>query len=251
MCRTLPPGGGQAAKRSEAVTMLGKRDRGALLSCSVLAVTLALLAPTSAPPTAAAPGSCVRAGRAGALSHFDLARKDCLGTARNTKSKVWYTVAGGVLSDVYSPTIDNTNVETLQYVVTDGGDVHRPADPRHDVHGEVDRRQRDGLPRHQHREERQVPAGHRLRHRPDRDAVVVSTRLEPAKGRRTSRCTSGTTRRSTATAGAGRATVAGTTPWSMPPPRPSSAPTPTPRRTPPTVTTPCRCTARCGPTARS
>ena len=49
-----------------------------------------------------------------------LARKDCLGTARNTGSKVWYTVAGGVLSDVYSPTIDNTNVETMQYVVTDG-----------------------------------------------------------------------------------------------------------------------------------
>jgi len=56
----------------------------------------------------------------GALSHFDLARKDCLGTARNTTSKVWYTVAGGLLSDVYYPTIDNTNVETLQYVVTDG-----------------------------------------------------------------------------------------------------------------------------------
>src|SRR5712671_2666073 len=56
----------------------------------------------------------------GSLSHFDLARKDCLGTARNTTSKVWFTVANGVLSDVYYPTADNTNVETLQYVVTDG-----------------------------------------------------------------------------------------------------------------------------------
>ena len=56
----------------------------------------------------------------GALSHFGLARKDCLGTARNTTSKVWYTVANGVLSDVYYPTADNTNVETLQYIVTDG-----------------------------------------------------------------------------------------------------------------------------------
>src|SRR5215218_6859821 len=56
----------------------------------------------------------------GALSHFDLARKDCLGTARNTTSKIWYTVANGVLSDTYYPTVDNTNVETLQYVVTDG-----------------------------------------------------------------------------------------------------------------------------------
>ncbi|MFL5707187.1 MAG: glucodextranase DOMON-like domain-containing protein [Ktedonobacteraceae bacterium] len=56
----------------------------------------------------------------GALSHFDLSRKDCLGTARNTNSKVWFTVANGVLSDVYYPTADNTNVETLQYIVTDG-----------------------------------------------------------------------------------------------------------------------------------
>src|SRR5215216_543890 len=59
-------------------------------------------------------------GGPGALSHFGPARKDCLGTARNTTSKVWYTVANGVLSDVYYPTVDNTNVETLQYVVTDG-----------------------------------------------------------------------------------------------------------------------------------
>jgi glucoamylase len=59
-------------------------------------------------------------GAPGALSHFDLARKDCFGTARNTTSKIWFTVAGGVLSDVYYPTIDNTNVETLRYVVTDG-----------------------------------------------------------------------------------------------------------------------------------
>src|SRR4029453_16318924 len=44
-------------------------------------------------------------GAPGALSHFGLARKDCLGTARNTTSKVWYTVANGVLSDVYYPTI--------------------------------------------------------------------------------------------------------------------------------------------------
>ena len=72
----------------------------------VLTVTVA--APAGAP------------GWPGALSHFDLARKDCVGTARNTTSKVWFTVANGVLSDVYYPTVDNTNVETLQYVVTDG-----------------------------------------------------------------------------------------------------------------------------------
>src|SRR5260370_1080826 len=59
-------------------------------------------------------------GAPGALSYFDLARKACAGTAAGRASKVWYTVAGGVLSDVYEPTIDNTDVSTLQYIVTDG-----------------------------------------------------------------------------------------------------------------------------------
>jgi glucoamylase len=79
-----------------------------------LAVIVALLC--AAPTGLAAPAP----DGPGALSHFDLARKDCVGTARNTTSKVWFTVANGVLSDVYFPTNDNTNVETLQYVVTDG-----------------------------------------------------------------------------------------------------------------------------------
>src|SRR3954451_13883335 len=83
----------------------------AALGAGALVVTPASAAPAA---TGEAPGA------PGVMSHFDLARKDCVGTARNRMSKVWYTVAGGVLSDVYSPTIDNTNVETLQYVVTDG-----------------------------------------------------------------------------------------------------------------------------------
>jgi glucoamylase len=59
-------------------------------------------------------------GGPGAQSYLDLARKDCFGTARDTTSKVWYSVADGVLSDTFSPTIENSNVSTLQYIVTDG-----------------------------------------------------------------------------------------------------------------------------------
>jgi glucoamylase len=70
---------------------------------TVLAVTVPA---ASAATAAAAPGA------PGASSYFDLARKDCLGTAAGRGSKVWYTVAGGVLSDVYEPTIDNTDVST-------------------------------------------------------------------------------------------------------------------------------------------
>ncbi len=64
--------------------------------------------------------AAVATGAPGSDSYFDLARKDCVGTARNTTSRVWFTVADGVLSDTYWPNVDATNVHTLQYVVTDG-----------------------------------------------------------------------------------------------------------------------------------
>src|SRR5499427_10772451 len=95
---------------------LGRRAFTILAAGGVLLPMLAL-APGSA---AAARQLDVAPGAPGTPSYCDLARKDCVGTAANTGSKVWYTVAGGVLSDVYEPTIDNTNVSTLQYVVTDG-----------------------------------------------------------------------------------------------------------------------------------
>jgi glucoamylase len=90
-----------------------------------LAVSTAVVAGlAAAAPAARAASSALAATAApdapGAPSYFDLARKDCVGTATGTASKVWYTVADGVLSDVYEPTVDNTNVSTLQYVVTDG-----------------------------------------------------------------------------------------------------------------------------------
>jgi len=87
---------------------------------AAVATVVACLLVAPAPSASMAAAAAVAEGAPGAVSHFDLARKDCLGTARNSTSKVWFTVAGGVLSDTYYPTIDNTNVETLQYVVTDG-----------------------------------------------------------------------------------------------------------------------------------
>jgi glucoamylase len=93
-----------------------------LLSLAASAAVVAGLAVAASTATAASPAKAATAapGGPGAPSYFDLARKDCVGTAAGTGSKVWYTVAGGVLSDVYEPTVDNTNVSTLQYVVTDG-----------------------------------------------------------------------------------------------------------------------------------
>jgi glucan 1,4-alpha-glucosidase len=93
----------------------GRRLRSLTVAIGVVAAAIpAGLSPISGWAANAAPDG------PGALSHFDLARKDCLGTARNTTSKVWFTIANGVLSDVYYPTNDNTNVETMQFIVTDG-----------------------------------------------------------------------------------------------------------------------------------
>jgi glucoamylase len=87
--------------------------------CAVVLVAAWLAAPAVASRRAATPSGDAPGGP-GAASYLDTARKDCFGTARNTTSKVWFTVAGGVLSDVFSPTIENTNVSTVQYIVTDG-----------------------------------------------------------------------------------------------------------------------------------
>src|SRR5580700_238789 len=104
------------------LTML-RRRRFTTLVVGTTALLAALAVPAARAATAApaAPAQTTTApGAPGAPSYFDLARKDCVGTAAGRGSKVWYTVAGGVLSDTYEPTIDNTNVSTLQYVVTDG-----------------------------------------------------------------------------------------------------------------------------------
>ncbi len=82
----------------------------------ILAVSVGGVASAASKRDAAA----VAPGGPGSLSYFDLARKDCVGTARNTSSRVWFTVADGVLSDTYWPNVDATNVHTLQYLVTDG-----------------------------------------------------------------------------------------------------------------------------------
>jgi glucoamylase len=92
--------------------LIAAATAGALLACAVPSAALASAHDASTPSVAP--------GAPGSESYFDLARKDCVGTARNTSSKVWFTVADGALSDVYWPTIDATNVHTLQYLVSDG-----------------------------------------------------------------------------------------------------------------------------------
>jgi glucoamylase len=104
----------------EGLAMLRGRGFTTLVASAAITAGLAVAAPAAVAATTAGGTAATAPGAPGAPSYFDLARKDCVGTAAAQGSKVWYTVAGGVLSDVYEPTIDNTDVSTLQYVVTDG-----------------------------------------------------------------------------------------------------------------------------------
>ncbi|MGI8524223.1 MAG: glucodextranase DOMON-like domain-containing protein [Nocardioides sp.] len=156
--------------------MLKRLPRPASALTGAGAVVLALLVVTPGSSGAAAPGPAT--GGPGTLSRFDLGRKDCVGTARNRASKVWFTVADGVLSDVYEPFIDNTNVHSLQYAVTDGSSFTdlQTRDLRYRVHAD-----RTGM----QCTVRAVSRSHRyaLTTRyvtdPASDAVVMHTRISP------------------------------------------------------------------------
>jgi glucoamylase len=59
-------------------------------------------------------------GAPGGGSSWTTGDKMALGTATATASKVWFTVAKGVTSEVFYPRADVPNVQDLQYVVSDG-----------------------------------------------------------------------------------------------------------------------------------
>ena len=110
-----------------------------------------------------------------------LRERIALGTGRNTRSKVWYTVANGVLSDVYYPTIDNTNLETLQYVVTDGSTFTdlQTRDMTYAVRGS--QRRRHGLRGYGDGEERALPDRDRVHHRPEPALSTDARQVQAAR----------------------------------------------------------------------
>ncbi|OLE29290.1 MAG: glucan 1,4-alpha-glucosidase [Actinobacteria bacterium 13_1_20CM_3_71_11] len=69
-------------------------------------------------------------GAPGGGSSWTTGAKIAIGTATGTASKVWYTAAGGITTEVFYPRADVPDVQDLQYVVTDGSsfvDLERDA----------------------------------------------------------------------------------------------------------------------------
>src|ERR1700677_2732984 len=48
------------------------------------------------------------------------ANKKGIGTARSLSSSVWYTVANGIMTEIYYPDVDSPQVRDLQLIFTDG-----------------------------------------------------------------------------------------------------------------------------------
>jgi glucoamylase len=74
-------------------------------------------------------------GQPGSDAHWPTAAKQGFGTANSTRSKVWFTLADGVMTEVYYPTLDVPNVQTLQLVValSDGRIETEADDTNHSI----------------------------------------------------------------------------------------------------------------------
>src|ERR1700730_4626126 len=62
----------------------------------------------------------VAPGGPGGKADWLPANKTGFGTSYTTASKVWFTLQGGRLSEVYYPRLDTPSVRNLDFVVTDG-----------------------------------------------------------------------------------------------------------------------------------
>jgi glucoamylase len=138
----------------------------------VAAVTLALLAPAGA-------AHAERPEKTG--KGWTEADKAGFGTARGRASKVWFTLQGGRVSEVFYPDLSTPSVRTLELTVTDGGRTEKQSTDMTTVVSRPDERSlrftqvstdRDG---HYRLTEELVTD-------PARSAVVIHVRLESLDG---------------------------------------------------------------------
>ena len=76
-------------------------------------------------------------GTPGAIPTWTPASKEAVGTSAGTTSHVWFTLQGGILSEVYYPRLDTADVRTLEFAVSDGKRVWiESKDLRHSIERE-------------------------------------------------------------------------------------------------------------------
>jgi glucoamylase len=73
-------------------------------------------------------------GGPGSIPTWTSGAKEAVGTATATESKVWFTLQGGIMTEVYYPRLDTADVRTIEFVVSDGKFVWiESKDMRHSI----------------------------------------------------------------------------------------------------------------------
>src|SRR5487761_228109 len=82
-----------------------------------LSLTLAVLILPSQIRAQNAPGG------PGTIPTWTAGSKEAVGTATSVNSRAWFTLQGGILTEVYYPRLDTADVRTLEFAVSDGKHV--------------------------------------------------------------------------------------------------------------------------------
>ena len=85
----------------------------------IILFAAALLTTAAPPPAARTQGARLAPGAPGEEARWPSAGKVAVGTSNTAASKVWFTLRGGVMDEVYYPTVDVGNTQTFQFFVRD------------------------------------------------------------------------------------------------------------------------------------
>ena len=121
-------------------------------------------------------------GHPGIPPTWSSSSKDGVGCAYATSSRVWFTLAQGIITEIYYPTIDRPQVRDAQFLITDGATFFH--EEKRDLRGEVERIESESLgyhvisddPKGRYRLVKEVISD------PHSACVLVRVRLLPAKG---------------------------------------------------------------------
>ena len=121
-------------------------------------------------------------GHPGIAPTWSTSTKDGIGTAYATSSRTWFTLALGIVTEIYYPTIDRPQIRDAQFLVTDGETFFH--EEKRDLTHETVRLETHTLgyhvitsdPQGRYRIEKDVICD------PHQSAVLINARLVPAAG---------------------------------------------------------------------
>jgi glucoamylase len=99
------------------------------IACAAV-VALVALAPVASQTSPLALAAGTASDGPGDAAAWTTGNKLAVGTSADTTSKVWFTVAQGITSEIFYPRLDVPNMQDMQYIVTDGStfvDLERDA----------------------------------------------------------------------------------------------------------------------------